>query len=400
MSIDSFCGDSEGWGPTSRIRPDLTPCMENTILLTLPSLFGFVYMTYKVFYMWRFGKPHNFGRTNIIYWPSQFFILASIGSLIARAVVLKQSDYVPVIMLSSISMIIAWTVALVLNYFQHQQSIRSSDQIFSLYFFNLVAGAINIRTMTLLDQADQTQFKAFIAFFAFNFAGFIVEAWPRGRTQVQKKSGASRYEKANLFSRVSFDYLQPIVAKGFKTPLAANDIAGMMPSRIKTKYSYKLLENHWEKAVAKAAAKGAKPNLFWVVIGSYGYLWVPILVFRILASTMTYVQPALLNELLDFIQSYSGPVPQPVSLGIILAFGMFFSSMLNSFFMAQYFQISAEVGVEARTALIAMIYRKSLKLSSAAKQKSTVGEITNHMSVDAERWNDALTFFPMFISIP
>jgi hypothetical protein len=79
---------------------------------------------------------------------------------------------------------------------------------------------------------------------------------------------------------------------------------------------------------------------------------------------------------------------------------MFFASMLNSFFMAQYFQATLNVGVEARTALIAMIYRKSLRLSSAAKQKSTAGEINNHMSVDAERWNDAITFFPMFVSIP
>ncbi|KAG9068969.1 hypothetical protein KI688_009859 [Linnemannia hyalina] len=400
MSIDSFCHDPEGWGPTSHTRPDLTPCVENTILLTLPSLIGVLYFGYSVFSMSRHGKPHNLGRTNIIYWPSQFFILASVVALIARAAVLNQSGYVPATMLSTISLIVAWAAAMVLNHFQHQQEIRSSDPIFTLYVFTLVASAINIRTMSLLNQTDQAQFKAFIAFFAFSFAGFIVEAWPRSGTQVQIKSGASRFEKANLFSRLSFDYLQPIITQGYKAPLAAKDIAGMVPRRIKTEFSHDNLNNHWQKAIAKAAAKGTKPSLFWTVMTSFGSLWVPIMVYRIIASTLTYVLPTLLNELLSFIGSYDTANPQPVSLGVILAFGMFFASLLNSFFMAQYFQGSLDVGVEARTALIAMIYRKSLKLSSAAKQKSTAGEINNHMSVDAERWNDAITFFPMFISIP
>ncbi|KAG9327767.1 hypothetical protein KVV02_000213 [Mortierella alpina] len=401
MSIDSFCQDpQEGWGPTNSLRSDLTPCVENTILLALPSLFFLLALTFSTVQMWRSGKSHNLGRTNIIYWPTQFFMLASAAALIARAVFLNKADAAPATMLSTISMILAWIAAIPLNYFQHKQEYRSSDYIFSLYFFSLVASAINIRTMTLLGQTDQDQFKAFIAFFVLNTLGFIIEAWPRGRTDVQRKSGASRFEKANLFSRLSFSYLQPIITQGFKAPLAAKDIVGMMPRRIKTEYSYELLNRKWNQAVEKAKAKGEKPSLFWTVLTAYGWLWVPIMIYRIVASTLTYVLPTLLNQILGFIGSYATENHQPVELGIILAFGMFFASLLNSFFMAQYFQETMNIGVEGRTALIAMIYRKSLKLSSAAKQKSTAGEINNHMSVDAERLPDALTFLPMFISIP
>ncbi|KAG0197883.1 Multidrug resistance-associated protein 1 [Mortierella sp. GBA30] len=353
--------------------------------------------------MWRHGKPHSLGRTNIIYWPTQFFMLASVAALIARASLLNKMDYAPATMLSTICLILAWISAIFLNYFQHQQEYRSSDYIFSLYFFSLIASAINIRTMSLLGQNDQDQFKAFIAFFGLNTIGFIFEAWPRGRTEVQRKSGASRFEKANLFSRLSFNYLQPIISQGFKEPLAAKDIVGMMPRRIKTEFSHELLSQKWNKAVETAKTKGdgrEKPSLFWTIMATYGWNWVPIMIFRIVASTLTYVLPTLLNQLLGFIGSYNTPTPQPVELGVILAFGMFFASILNSFFMAQYFQETMNLGVEARTALIAMIYRKSLRLSSAAKQKSTAGEINNHMSVDAERWPDAITFMPMFISIP
>ncbi|KAF8938141.1 multidrug resistance-associated protein 3 [Dissophora ornata] len=400
MGVDAFCNDSEGWGPTSHLRPDLTPCVENTILLALPSLVALIAIPYSTFYMWRHGKPHNLGRTNLIYWPTQLFMLASVAALIARAALLKQVDYAPATMFATVCMLLAWTSAIVLNYFQHLQAIRSSFLIFFFYLFSLVASAINIRTMSMLDETDQSQFKAFIIFFGLNFVGFVFEAWPRGRTQVQIKSNASQYEKANLFSRLSFHFLQPIVSQGYKAPLAAKDIVGMLPTRIKTQYSYELLNSKWEKNVEKAKAKGEKPNLFWTVITAYGWDWGPVMVYRIAASTLTYVLPTLLNSILGFIGSYATPDPQPVSLGIILAFGMFFASLLNSFFMAQYFQASMNIGIEARTALIAMIYRKSLRLSSAAKQKSTAGEINNHMSVDAERWPDVASFLAMYISIP
>ncbi|KAF9207493.1 hypothetical protein BGZ49_000308 [Haplosporangium sp. Z 27] len=394
MGTQAYCNDFEGWGPTSQYRADLTPCVENTILEGLPALVAIIGIIYQTNLMWRFGKPHGLGRTNIIYWPSQALMFLSAVALIVRAAVLKNENYAPATMFSSISMAIAWLSAIVLNHFQHQQEIRSNDFIFAYYLFSIIASAINIRTMALLDQTNQDQFKAFIAFFAINTLGFIVESWPRGRTQVQRKSNAGRYSKANLFSRLSFHFLQPIVSAGFKTPLTAKDITGMMPERIKTDFSHDRLNNEWLAQVAKCQARGTKPNLFWTVIRAYGWSWLPFMVYKFIASTLTYVLPQLLNELLGYIQSYQ---EQPIALGLILAFGMFFTSILNSFFMAQYFQEAMNIGIEARTALIAMIYRKSLRLSSAAKQKSTAGEINNHMSVDAERWPDAITFIPMLL---
>ncbi|KAF9423916.1 Canalicular multispecific organic anion transporter 2 [Podila epigama] len=400
MGIDAFCNHEEGWGPTGHGEPDLTLCVEDTILLTLPALVGILGLSYQAYSMWRHGKPHGFGRTNIIYWPSQFFMFASIVSLIARAAVLKNDVYAPATMLSTIAMLLSWCAAIILNYFQHQQHIRSSDYIFGLYFFALVASAINIRTMTLQHMTHQAQFKAFIAFFGFNALGFIVEALPRGRTQAQKKSGAGRYEKANLLSRLTFQFLQPIVSQGYKTPLTAKDIEGMMPEYIKTEYTHARLEKYWKNAVANAQAKGQKPSLVRTIFSAYKTRWIPVMIFRFCASTLTYVSPQLLSRILAFSATYQTDNPAPVSLGIILAFGLFFASMANSFFMAQYFQATMNMGIEVRTALIAMIYRKSLKLSSAAKQKSTAGEISNHMSVDAERWLDGMPFFAMFLSIP
>ena len=286
------------------------------------------------------------------------------------------------------------------NHFQHQQEFRSSDYFFTLYIFFLIGAAINIRTMSLLNQTAQVQFKAFISFFTFLPAGFIVEAWPCGRTQVQRKSQGGRYEKANLFSRISFYFLQPILREGYRGPLSTKDIEDMMPHRIKTEYSHALLNDWWQRVVTKAESRDKKPNLFITIAKTYSWSWIPIMTFRLTASTFIYILPVLLNQILNFIGSYSSGEPQPVSLGIILAFGMFFASVLSAFCVGQFYQTAINIGVEIRTALIAMVYRKSLRLSNAAKQSNTAGEISNHMSVDAERWLHAVTSLPMLVSIP
>ncbi|XP_072224734.1 multidrug resistance-associated protein 1-like [Leuresthes tenuis] len=53
-----------------------------------------------------------------------------------------------------------------------------------------------------------------------------------------------------------------------------------------------------------------------------------------------------------------------------------------------------------RTAIIGAVYRKALVISSSARRTSTVGEIVNLMSVDAQRFMDLITYINMIWSAP
>ncbi|KAG0257232.1 Multidrug resistance-associated protein 1 [Actinomortierella ambigua] len=348
--------------------------------------------------------PHSLGRTWTIYGTTQTLTLISVALLIARAVVLSQRGAAPPAELLAMSTwAIAWVFALVLNHFETKYTFRSSDYIYIYYLLTIIACAIQTRSRVLLDQnTSDLQFQLLMAFFGTNMAAFIIEALPRGRTKVQRQSGGSQFEKANWFSRVSFHYMQQAVSLGYKRPLEAEDVANMMPKRLTTKYSHEYLSKRWEAHVAKCQAKGTKPSLLRLILTSYGSHWLPILIYRFAASGLQYASPKLLNSLLDFIQSYREDdlAPKPLSLGILLALGLFLCSLVVSFIQAAFFVVTCNFGIEVRTALIAMLYRKSLVLSSAAKQKSTIGEITNHMSVDAERWSLNSMFLPMLISAP
>ena len=52
------------------------------------------------------------------------------------------------------------------------------------------------------------------------------------------------------------------------------------------------------------------------------------------------------------------------------------------------------IKLQIRTDTIAGIFRKTLKLASNARQKYTVGEITNLISVDGQRMFDTTLFLP------
>lgn len=58
------------------------------------------------------------------------------------------------------------------------------------------------------------------------------------------------------------------------------------------------------------------------------------------------------------------------------------------------------VGLRVRTALIAAIYRKALRISNSARKESTIGEIVNLMSVDAQRFMDLTAYINMIWSAP
>ncbi|KAF9107853.1 hypothetical protein BGX29_004457 [Mortierella sp. GBA35] len=381
------------------------------ILLGLPAALAIAAFIYRAHILLTLRKPHGLGKTWLIYGLSQLFALASSIALIARAVILSQHSegYAPSSMLGTSLLIIAWFLVPALNYYEVQYEVKSSHFILAFSTISAIAAAITTRTLYLLGQNQEDQFKCFVAFLAFNLAHFIVEAWPRGRTTAQQKSGASRFEKANLFSLLTFHYLQHVVSLGYKRPLNFEDIDGLMPKTIRTEYTHAALSASWETHAKKRLAKGHKPSLIKVIFVSNGLRWAGVMALSIASAMMTYVAPQLLNSLLAFIESYKEITlpdgttftdPLPVSLGIILAFGLFFSTLTVSFMTSQYFARTSILGLEIRTALIAMIYRKSLRLSTSAKQKSTAGEISNHMSVDAERWPLATMFMPMLISVP
>ncbi|KAF9360307.1 Multidrug resistance-associated protein 1 [Mortierella sp. AD094] len=254
--------------------------------------------------------------------------------------------------------------------------------------------------------------------------GFTVEAWPRGFTKVQQESTAPIYEKANLFSQITYYFYQPIISLSVKRPLTMEDIANQLPGSNLTRNCYAGLDYFWTRALQNASAKRAAvpwrisrtgntwtPSLFRTIVRSH-LADVPLLAaLRLSRVFANYAVPAILSPLLAFFQdiqresldaSSDSNISDKTSLsyGLFLVAAMFLAGLANAILVVVSRQYCIMRGLETRSALMAMVYGKSLRLSPGARQKSTTGTIMNHMSVDADIWGEGGIFLTMWISIP
>ncbi|KAF9984109.1 Multidrug resistance-associated protein 1 [Mortierella antarctica] len=288
-------------------------------------------------------------------------------------------------------------LAVVLNHYEHLYEIRSSSAIFTFYTAAIAASLTIIKTALDLEPTSGSIIKLLTAFTSILAVGFVFEAWPRGRTQVQQRSGASLYGRANLLSRLTFFFFQPIIAIGLRRPLTQQDIIGQLPETMSAERGFKSLSRAWNNRLKKRRKFGDEPSLLWTILVKDWELLIPVLVSRVAIVLFSYTLPILLKELLGYLEDYES---KPVSYGLTLAVGMFvaslFASLLNTYNRYQMLTI----GVTYRAALISMIYRKALRLSSGSRTESTSGEIANHMSVDADVFWDCLVPLSTWITIP
>lgn len=146
----------------------------------------------------------------------------------------------------------------------------------------------------------------------------------------------------------------------------------------------------------KNSIKKKEPSLLKVLLKTFGPFFLIGSVFKLFQDLLSFVNPQLLRILIDFIKNGNAPA----WWGFTIAALMFLSSVAQTLILHQHFQYCFVTGMRLRSAITGIIYRKSLVITNAAKRSSTVGEVVNLMSVDAQRFQDLTTFLNMLWSAP
>ena len=87
-------------------------------------------------------------------------------------------------------------------------------------------------------------------------------------------------------------------------------------------------------------------------------------------------------------------------VGIFLTALLFFTSLAQSLLTQHYFIRMYLVGQRMRTAIVMLVYKKSLLLSATSKRSSTIGEMNNLISQDAQMFQNFTPFLNMIWSSP
>ncbi|KAH9288056.1 hypothetical protein KI387_032173, partial [Taxus chinensis] len=178
---------------------------------------------------------------------------------------------------------------------------------------------------------------------------------------------------ANFFSGILFDWMTPLMRKGYIRPITEKDV-WQLDTWDQTETLYNNFQKCWEKECAKP-----KPWLLRALNSSLGgRFWFGGL-FKIGNDVSQFVGPVVLGLLLESMQR-----GDPAWIGYLYAAAIFLGVIIGVLSEAQYFQNVMRVGFRIRATLVAAVFRKTLKLTYEGRKKFTSGRITNMMTQDAE----------------
>uniref|UniRef100_A0A8C8CGX2 ABC-type glutathione-S-conjugate transporter n=1 Tax=Oncorhynchus tshawytscha TaxID=74940 RepID=A0A8C8CGX2_ONCTS len=205
-----------------------------------------------------------------------------------------------------------------------------------------------------------------------------------------------------------------LVVKGYRTPLEAGDLWNLREEDTSDKIISDL-EEEWttecaklqEKTMAAGVALGTRlPDQAQILrklqkeqssgfcllrtlarnLGPYFLTGTMCIIFH---DFFMFAIPQVLSLLLGFMNEEDAPLWK----GYFYATLMFLLSCLQSLFNHQYMYTCFTVGMRVKTAVMGLVYRKSLVINSASRRTCTVGEIVNLVSADTQKLMDFVVYF-------
>ncbi|KAG7248653.1 hypothetical protein CRUP_034141, partial [Coryphaenoides rupestris] len=184
---------------------------------------------------------------------------------------------------------------------------------------------------------------------------------------------------ASFLSKILFWWFAGLVVKGYRTPLEADDLWTLREEDTSDKIISDL-EQEWTAECAKIKKTLARK------FGPYFLTGTLCIVFH---DAFMFAIPQVLSLLLGFMRDDTAPLWK----GYFYATLMFLLSCLQSLFNHQYMYTCFTVGMRVKTAVMGLVYRKSLVINSSARRTCTVGEIVNLVSADTQKLMDFVVYF-------
>ncbi|KAL2868225.1 ATP-binding cassette glutathione S-conjugate transporter YCF1 [Aspergillus lucknowensis] len=398
--LQPFCGDVEGWGPVSRFRFDVTPCFLD-FGVSLVALFGLVLGSGALWFLFKKRIPQPVSKNWHFY--AKLVVLSTLMFTTALQAALQVETYADWFsdfrFWSSVLVFASLGVIFAVQYYEHWRSRQPNGVVLFYWLFFVIAYGVKLRSLV----SRQTYKHRLPYFVCFNVSlglailEFALEYFVPKKQSAYDALGDEDecpYEYADVFSILTFSWMTPLMKFGYKNFLTQDDLWNLR-GRDTTRVTGATLEENWEYELQKE-----KPSLWIAMFKSYSGPYLRGAIIKCGSDILAFTQPQLLRFLIDFINSYQTDEPQPVIRGVAISLGMFIVSVTQTSCLHQYFQRAFDTGMRVKSGLTAMIYAKSLRLSSEGRAAKTTGDIVNHMAVDQQRLSDLTQFGMQLWSAP
>ncbi|KZF24766.1 P-loop containing nucleoside triphosphate hydrolase protein [Xylona heveae TC161] len=177
----------------------------------------------------------------------------------------------------------------------------------------------------------------------------------------------SREHGAGFFSRLTFQWMSPIMAVGYQRPLELNDIWLVNPDR-----SVDVMVAKLDASLRERVARGDKQPLFWAMHDTFKVeFWIGGLC-QLTGSIFQVISPFTMRYLISFatdayIAQRRGTPGPNIGHGIGLVIGITLMQIFQSLGMSHSMYRGMMVGGQSRAVLISLIFEKAMKISARAR---------------------------------
>lgn len=416
--------------------PDLTPCFQYTVIAWIPCIYLWAVLPFYIIYL-KYNKKGYIVLSLLSKAKTLFGVLlwcVCWADLFYSFHALVQNDAPPpVYFVTPLIVGITMITATILIQYERLRGVQSSGVLIVFWFLAILCGIVPFRSKVMSSVSegvtDRFRFTTFFIYFSLLVVELILSCFKEARpffSPVRSDCNPCPESDAGFLSRLTFWWFTKMAILGYRRPLEEKDLWSLneddtskvavsklikqweneknkiRTSEVKFTKTQEVELNHVDEkptesdVLIKNSIKKKEPSLLKVLLKTFGPFFLIGSVFKLFQDLLSFVNPQLLRILIDFIKNGKAPA----WWGFTIAALMFLSSVAQTLILHQHFQYCFVTGMRLRSAITGIIYRKSLVITNAAKRSSTVGEVVNLMSVDAQRFQDLTTFLNMLWSAP
>ncbi|KAM7148295.1 multidrug resistance-associated protein 1 isoform 1-T1 [Molossus nigricans] len=448
MALGGFCSADGSdpfweWNVTwNTSNPDFTKCFQNTVLVWVPCFYLWVSFPFYFLYLSHHDRGYiqmthlNKAKTAlgfllwIVCWADLFYSFWERNGGKFPA---------PVFLVSPTLLGITMLLATFLIQLERRKGVQSSGIMLTFWLIALLCALVILRSriMTALKEdtkVDVFRDVTFYMYFSLVLIQLILSCFSDRSplfSETVNDPNPCPESGASFLSRITFWWITRLMVRGYRQPLESTDLWSLNKEDTSEQVVPVLVKN-WKKECAKSRRQPAKvvysskdpakpkgsskvdvneeaealivrspqkerePSLFKVLYKTFGPYFLMSFLFKALHDLMMFTGPEILKLLINFVNDKKAPDWQ----GYFYTALLFISACLQTLVLHQYFHICFVSGMRIKTAVIGAVYRKALVITNSARKSSTVGEIVNLMSVDAQRFMDLTTYINMIWSAP
>ncbi|XP_053196098.1 multidrug resistance-associated protein 1-like isoform X2 [Scomber japonicus] len=412
-------------------QPDLTRCFQHTVLVWFPCIYLWTCSPLYLVYL-KLRPPRGLIPLSKTCCAKMLLSLslASSGLLEIFYLLVKKNEIHEhtVFLLGPLIRSATLVLVVVVIHVERMKGCRSSVVLFLFWTLLVLCSIVplKVNVQLILDQgfsSDAVRFVAFFVCFSLQVVQLVLCCFSDSRTLSQHTYTQDQCpeEDASFLSKFFFFWFSSLVIRGYRHPLQAADLWSLR-DRDSSAWILSDMEKNWTQHCADLQKEQAGSGPSWScsagsagsagltektqllrkrrkresyslfllhTLGrSFGPTFLCGTLCLLLHDAFMFAVPQVLSLLLGFMRDKDAAMWK----GFLFASLLFLLSCLQSLLHHQYMYRCFTVGMRLKTAVMGLIYRKCLVMSSGARQRCTVGEIISLVSTDSQKLMDLVVY--------